>query len=533
MEPDQSILQGAFLLVLHAHLPYARHPEHPRALEECWLFEAISETYLPLIEMLERLAAEGRRGLLALSVSPPLAAMLEDELLQKRFDDYLQRQCALLEDLLEKPDPATIDLEAPLRWHLARIQGIAARYHARGGDLLGALARLARAGVIELLRTTATHAVLPLLRHWPESLQAQLSLGAQAHQQAFGLTAPGLWLPECAYDPMLLPLLRRAGVNYCFLDAACLTSQDLGAGEAPPMAELGERVVGFFRHNGLSRLVWDAQIGYPHHAAYREFHHDLSDLLPLKRIGPYLAHAQIASPSGVKPYCVTGGSAPKAPYDPAAAQTQARADAAHFVEQLAARRGDHTQGPIAVLPFDAELFGHWWLEGIDWLEALLRAAPQAGVTSTLPAAAMGQAAPTPLHHPARAATWGRDGDNSAWLNPRNAWVYPLLDQAHIRLRAVYDAPEADSDAGQRALCHMGRCLLLAQASDWPFLLDHGAHSDYAAGRVKSYLARFHHLATQVQSGVISASELTLLEELDPIFPRLTAQMLQCCEIVGE
>ena len=75
---------GYLLLILHAHLPYVRHPEFDRFLEERWFFEAVTETYVPLIKFLDRLKAEGTPFKLTLSVSPTLANMMEDPLLRER-----------------------------------------------------------------------------------------------------------------------------------------------------------------------------------------------------------------------------------------------------------------------------------------------------------------------------------------------------------------------------------------------------------------------------------------------------------------
>ncbi len=48
---------GYLALVLHAHLPFVRHPESDFVLEEEWLFEAITETYVPLLQVFENLKA--------------------------------------------------------------------------------------------------------------------------------------------------------------------------------------------------------------------------------------------------------------------------------------------------------------------------------------------------------------------------------------------------------------------------------------------------------------------------------------------
>src|SRR5690242_3084379 len=82
-------MPGYLALVLHAHLPYVRHPEHAHFLEENWLFEAITETYLPLLEVLEGWARDGMDVPITLTLTPTLCSMLLDPLLQDRTARHL------------------------------------------------------------------------------------------------------------------------------------------------------------------------------------------------------------------------------------------------------------------------------------------------------------------------------------------------------------------------------------------------------------------------------------------------------------
>src|SRR5215468_5516720 len=88
-------MNGYVAIVLHAHLPYVRHPEYERSLEERWLYEAILESYLPLVDVLDRLTRARIPAPLTISISPTLASMLRDELLMKRFEAHLTRLDAL------------------------------------------------------------------------------------------------------------------------------------------------------------------------------------------------------------------------------------------------------------------------------------------------------------------------------------------------------------------------------------------------------------------------------------------------------
>jgi 1,4-alpha-glucan branching enzyme len=195
---------GHVALLLHAHLPYVRHPEHARPLEERWLHEALIESYLPLVEVLDRLGNEGIHAPFTISLSPPLLAMLGDELLRARFVDHLTRLQRLAARLLRGDgiDGATLAAAgcsgAALPAQAQRLAEIRAIWDRLSGDVVGALVRHADAGRIELVTTAATHAYLPGLLPSPASIRAQLRLGLRYFERVTGRRSIGLWLPECA-----------------------------------------------------------------------------------------------------------------------------------------------------------------------------------------------------------------------------------------------------------------------------------------------------------------------------------------------
>src|SRR5438552_14817257 len=89
---------GDLAFVLHAHLPYIRHPEHRFHLEENWLYEATTATYLPLLDTFRGLQREGVPFRVTMSMSPPLCSMLRDDLLKLRYAAYLDRLLQLGEE---------------------------------------------------------------------------------------------------------------------------------------------------------------------------------------------------------------------------------------------------------------------------------------------------------------------------------------------------------------------------------------------------------------------------------------------------
>ena len=269
-------MPGYLALVLHAHLPYVRHPEHPRFLEEHWLFEAITDCYLPLIDVLRDRAGLDPEPCLTLSLSPTLIAMLGDPLLQARYRDYLDRRARLCEAEVSRhrDEPRLRALAQGYRDDLRRL---AALYlDGLGGDLVRAFADLEAAGLVELMTTAATHGYLPLLRTRPEAVRAQLRVGQDAFRAAFGHRSRGLWLPECGYYEGLEAEIAAAGFDYFVVDTHGL----LGARPPPPMGvraplAVGAGVACFGRDPDSAREIWSPTEGFPGHPDYREYHSDI------------------------------------------------------------------------------------------------------------------------------------------------------------------------------------------------------------------------------------------------------------------
>ncbi|WP_044247680.1 glycoside hydrolase family 57 protein [Chondromyces apiculatus] len=501
---------GHVALVLHAHLPYVRHPEHPRSIEERWFFEALWESYLPLLGVLDRLAAEGVRAPLTLSVSPPLAAMLRDPMLCQRFEAHLGRVEALAGRAARVLEQGP--LTEALGFYRRRIEATWAAWEGCGRDLLGALRRHAQAGHLALWTTAATHAFLPGLLPTPASIRAQIRLGragfgALVHGDA-QVASPGFWLPECGWHPRLDAVLAEAGVGCTIVDAHALemgTPRPAQGGYAPVLTRGG--VACFGRDPVATREVWSRAEGYPGHPVYREFHRDVGFDLEEAVLGEELGPDGVRLMSGLKLHRITGPVMEKAPYDPDVAAVQARAHAETFV----ARRREHlarlprgTVPPVVVAAYDAELFGHWWLEGPDFLEHALRGlaghAGRAGEgagegegTLVTPGDYLERHGAAGMAEPL-ASSWGEGGFGAVWIGPRTARLWRHVHHAERPVRvALVRARELGHEQG-RALDQAIRELLLLQASDWAFMIDRDEAASYAELRVRAHAGRARQMA---------------------------------------
>ncbi len=516
---------GYLSLVLHAHLPFIRHPESPDFLEEDWYFEAVVETYGPLLVRFERLRAEGVPFQLTMTVSPPLATMMEDGLLQDRLRHYLDLRI----DLLKKEVAGNAE-GAHLR-HLAQhyldefLEIHDFVFTRCQGRLLNSIRSLMKTGHMEVITCTATHGFLPLMSG-RSAQQAQVETAVRTHQHYFGVKPRGLWLAECGYDDGVDEILSNAGIEYFFVDSHGLMfgdPQPVFGVYAPVITEAGVSV--FARDPESSKQVWSQKEGYPGDSNYREFYRDLGYDADWEYIKPYMHSDQVRRGIGIKYHRITGnvGLGEKQFYDPVRAREKAVEHAGNFLFNRQAQVRDlrkRTQDPpIIVSPYDAELFGHWWYEGPTFLDCLIRkmAFDQDEVALITGANYLDKFPVRQIQKP-NPSTWGSEGHNLVWLNGGNAGLYRHQHWAEKKMEDLANKfPNAEGDL-KRALNQMLRELLLLQSSDWAFILTTGTTVSYATRRFREHLDRFRNLAEQVEWNKIDPGYLTGLEQFDCIFP---------------
>src|SRR5882724_3402644 len=500
-------MPGSLALILHAHLPFVRHPEHEHFLEEDWFFEAMTESYIPLLRMMQRLVDDLVPFKLAISITPTLCAMLQDKLLCERYMRHLD----LLIDLAAREQKR--NRKHPRLHELAhfysKIFCEAKRFFVDRckRDLLTSFRKLRASGALEVIASAATHGLLPLLLSASggsrEAPRAQILIGRDVYTDVFGAEPAGFWLPECAYGAGVESILQEANVRWFVLDTHGLLfgkPRPRRSIYAPCYTPAG--LAAFARDRDSSRQVWSAQGGYPGDPAYREFYRDAGFDLPLEHLGPVGYGSRKFS--GVKYHRVTGPDDEKELYDPVVAKEVAETQALHFLEERRHQiREVTTTGldPIVVVPFDAELFGHWWFEGPRFLEQFIRqAAIERDFHLSTPSEYLAANPTQQVIEPAT-STWGENGYLEVWLNPSNAWIYPQLHVAAQRMSQVArkyaeevvwqprknsGLPSEDRAAGtsvlqfaDRVLKQLARELLLAQSSDWAFLIKAETAREYA------------------------------------------------------
>ena len=515
---------GSIALILHAHLPFVRHPEHEHFLEEGWLFEAITETYIPLLRTMQRLVNDGVPFKVTMSITPTLCAMLQDELLRERYMRHLD----LLIDLAareQKRNRKHPKLRELAEFYFDMFLGSRCFFAEQWKcDLLAAFRELRETGTLEIIGCAATHGLLSLIqRQSREAARAQILIGRDMYVDLFGGDLVGFWLPECAYAPGLESLLQEANVRWFVLDA-----HGVMLGKPPPRRSIyapcytpaGPAV--FARDRDSSRQVWSAHEGYPGDPAYREFYRDVGFDLPMEHLGPIARGSR--SFAGVKYYRITGRGEEKELYDREAAEKAVEIHAAHFVKQRRRQLRDlRASGfdPIVVVPFDAELFGHWWFEGPRFLDLVIRQGVKKEDLCLATPSEYLAAHPTQQAIQPAASTWGENGYLAVWLDQSNAWIYPHLHIATQRMSEAARSHAEDSNPlTDRVLKQLARELLLAQSSDWAFLMKTGTAKEYATKRTLDHLSRFNRLQDQFTVNHVDEKFLRDCEWRDNLFPNV-------------
>ena len=527
---------GTFVLALHSHLPYARGAGRWPHGEE-WIHEAMLGTYLPLLALLHDLRDAGVRYRIVIGLTPVLLEQLADRDVDARFVEYADDQIRRAESDTKRFLGQSDQEQAALAdFYLGSYRRLRRAYVERfRRDLVGAFAELARSGHVEILTSAATHGYLPLLD--PASVEAQLRVGRRTTRRLLKLEATGIWLPECAYAPGLERVLAEHGITHFFTDAALLPGHARPAGEIsrrrgqselrrwPPHEERAAAAVvpgdgdvdvmrpyyvadsdvaAIARHDKVSGQVWSAFMGYPGDPNYREFHRK-------------------DDRTGLRYWRVTDvhtGLGQKERYVPGWAAERTREHAGHFVsvvrDALAAAKTNGSD-PLLAVTFDSELFGHWWFEGVDWLGLVLREMAEGGPTVATATEYLDRDPPR-QRVALQEGSWGKNNDHSTWLNDATRWMWEELGRLAREVEALRASRPSGDRLRERAAQQATRELLLAESSDWPFLVTTGQAADYAVERFRVHAQRLRRAIAIARAGSPDdETELRSMERADNPF----------------
>lgn len=530
--------KGKFAFVLHSHLPYVlSHGRWPHGTD--WLCEAAAETYLPILRVFEELIAEGNKPKMTIGLSPVLCEQLADQSFKEEFVSYLE----------QKIEAARLDAAEFYKYDQTNMLGVAQyweRFYADTRDhfnrlkqdILPQFRKLQDEGYLEIITCGATHGYYPLLSH-DESLQVQTKMAVKNYTNHFGRKPKGIWLPECAYRPRYqwtppVPIngnqdsylrkgadefLSENGIEFFIIDSALLKGgKSVGVyidrfealkmlwGEFEkgyqPRAEEPDKtprevylvssasegkkpVAVFSRDPETGVLVWSGEHGYPGDGNYLDFHK--------KRF-----------PGGHRYWKVTSAKsdlADKLEYNVGEALDRIPENSDHFcgkiTEILNSYNAESKREGILVAPYDAELFGHWWFEGPNFLKAVLKELDESSdVDLTFLSDDLAESQPTDIISLPE-GSWGQGNHHYIWLNQHTEWTWRHIYESEAKMKSLAalwkEKYQSDSELTD-IITQAGRELMLMSASDWQFLISTWAARDYAELRLTEHYEDFKKLA---------------------------------------
>lgn len=527
--------KGNILFILHSHLPYVRHPDYEEFMEERWLFEAITETYIPLIRMFKKLEKKGIDFKLTMSLSPTLIEMLNSIDLQEKYIRYLKK----IIELSEKEYETTKDEELIkhkmadyYRNNFKEILEIFEKHYKK--NIINAFKEYEEKGYLELITTAATHAVLPIYSEYPEIIKMQIKYGLETFKKYFGHSPQGFWLPELGYFEGLDSYLKEYGIKYFFVE-----KQGLIYGNPYPIYNVynpiitPDNVFVFARDKENNTEIFDTETGYLTDPRYREFYRDIGFDRDYEYIKDYIDKSGVRCNTGIKYYKITGKDKElfdKMLYDIDEAYAAVKEDAEDFVQKRLKQikkineEIPDLKEPILTYAFDTEFFGHWWYEGIMFLEKVIENVyNHKEIELKKPEEILNEMENVQVVSPTK-SSWGINGYFEEWINGNNDWIYPaiyeMIEVLKSKINKLWEKQEKD------IISLMIRELMLAQSSDWAFIISSGTTVEYAVNRIKTHVKRFFELNAMLESGKIEKNKLKYYMWVDKIFENIDYSVIK-------
>ena len=520
--------KGYVSFILHAHLPFIHHPESEDYLEEEWLFEAISETYIPLLLNFKKLEEEKVDFRITMSLTPPLLNMLDNKLLQKRYIKYLEKHIELATKEVKRT-AYDAHLNNLSKYYLERyLNDLRVFTEVYNCNLINEFKHFQDIGVLEIITCGATHGYFPILYVNEKTVRAQIAVGVETYKKYFGKSPRGIWLPECGYIPEVDKYLKEFGIEYIITESHGILYADptpIFGTFAPIVSPDG--VVAFGRDIESSRQVWSSVCGYPGDFNYRDFYRDIGYDADYDYIKPYIAKNGVRVNTGIKYHRITSKGNFKDYYNLQWAKDSAERQAGHFFDSRVNQINELSDimspaKPIILCPYDAELYGHWWYEGPYWLYVLFKKIYyDKGNFKLITPGEYIDKYPEMQECTPCISSWGANGYSEVWLNSSNDYVHKHLHVAADRMvELAHLFPNEKKAIKKKALNQCARELLLAQSSDWLFIITHGTMVDYAKKRIKEHIGRFTKLYEQIKENKIDDDFLKAIQKQDCIFPEI-------------
>lgn len=553
-----STIKGRFTLVLHSHLPYVlSHGRWPHGTD--WISEAAAECYIPILRAFEKLVDEGIKPEVTLGLTPILCEQLAAEEFAVEFISYCETKIKASENDVQDFNSQGDDHKASLArmwqgFYTGVLDDFVNRYEK---NIVAAFSNLQQAGVIEIITCAATHGYLPLLGY-DRAVQGQVRTGVETYKKHFGKQPVGIWLPECAYRPAYrweFPLkdmgdpvdrlgieevLYDNGIAYFMVDHHLLEGgkaigtyaarfealSNMWENFAKQYTQIegeprtsdrsyfvssrereGKAVAILVRDPETGLQVWSGEYGYPGDGNYLDFH-------------------KKHFPGGNRYWRVTSANADlgdKLEYDPEQTEQRVKENASHFVglikEKLISQYDKEGKAGLLCAPYDAELFGHWWFEGPQFLYHVIKQIHETPEIEMATGSAQLEFSPPREVLTIPEGSWGEGGYHYIWLNKHTEWTWKHVYECEKRFLDRIDSVDHESDpTAKRVLIQMARELLMLEASDWQFLISTWSARDYAENRLSIHSDVFRKLdeilERYLQDGSLDNADESFLNKVE-------------------
>ncbi|MCR4790517.1 MAG: DUF1957 domain-containing protein [Treponemataceae bacterium] len=501
-----------------AHKGYYKSFDDKNFSKNQILFYAISQTYLPLLNMFANLEADGVPFKMGMTISPTLCAQLSNPIMQQNYINWLDRLIALGEKEVERyPEGSQKNILA--RQYLKKAKQDKIDYvETFDKNLLSRFSYYAKRGNLELFATCATYAFMPHIADFSEALNAQIEEGLLSHKHFFDFAPEGFYLPHLGYTNGIEKNLRAYGLNYTIIDSKGL----LFADPEPKMGIFSpvrsESSFAFFACDSRIDHEILGKKGFMNKAAYRNQQKDIGYDSKLEDLSDFLEDSSERFQTGFK-YSANDES----DYDFSKAKDELKKDAHEFVEKRLetlnkAEEFCDGQDISLVCNFDADLLGERWYEGIDWLEMVFR---ELAKTNEITNDNFGDITKEQYQlesvKPAFSASESM-GYGEILLDNTNDWMIRYLRKNTERMIDLADRFSEKTGLKSRALNLAAKEVLLSQSSDWPLMIHDKNFPDFAKDQFIKSINGFSTVYESLGSNSISTEWMTNLEREHDLFP---------------
>ncbi len=501
------------VLTINCHQPYIRHFSEAEkyTAENELFFNAISRTYLPLVNMFNRLEKDNVDFKIAFVLSPVLCSMLSDEFLQEQYLLWVDKRIALGEkELVRCKNDEKLLANAKRCYEQAKQEktDFEEKYNR---NLLKEFKKFAQKGNLELLATTGTALYIPHYCDMKEILNGQIETGIYSHKYYFGDAPQGFYVPQLAYAKGLDRILRSYGINYTITDPAAILFAD-NANEdgvfSPVRTHYSLVLFGKDRFCEKKKCFAD-------HLAYKNVEKDIGFELSSEDLQDFLGEDGTRISTGYRYWANDG----QLIYDESYAMTQTMVDAEYFIknsgEKLEKAAAALKKDVCSIWEIDAEDLGQNWEEGIAWLENVIRLPKnfELGTCNSM----LDKQFSLPRINPYPCSQNG-SGYGEDLLDNSNSYMIRYLRKMCERIVDLAGRFTDETGLKVRLLNLGSRELMIAQDCCWAQMLHDGINSEYVQNVFKNCVLNFTAVFDSLGTNTVSTEWLTNLEKEHNLFP---------------